>query len=130
EAAAEVPVIVLSSDDEEALAVQTVHEGAQDYLVKSHIDHHVLHRAMRYAVERKKAQVALKRANDQLEQRVAARTAQLQREITEHTRAEEAVRESNRQLAEALGKLRETQEHIIQRERLHALGRMASGIAN
>src|SRR5438093_2965410 len=29
-----------------------------------------------------------------------------------------------------MGKLRETQDHIIQRERLHALGRMASGIAH
>ncbi len=136
-AAAEVPVIVLSSDSEEALAVQTVHEGAQDYLVKSHVDRHILLRSMRYAVERKRAQIALTQANDALEQRVAARTeqltganAQLQQEISERKRAEEALRDSNHQLAEALGKLRETQEHIIQRERLHALGRMASGIAH
>ena len=136
-AAAEMPIIVLSSDDEEVLAVQTVQKGAQDYLVKSHVDRHILTRAMRYALERKAAELALKRANDELEHRVEARTeqltatnAQLQREIAERTRAEEAMRESNRQLAEALGKLRETQAQIIQRERLHALGRMASGIAH
>jgi signal transduction histidine kinase len=136
-AAPEVPIIVLSSDSEEALAVQTVHHGAQDYLVKKHTDHHALVRAVRYALERKTAQLALERAQADLERRVADRTAELtsakerlEREVSERVRAEEALRESNCQLSEALGKLRETQEHIIQRERLHALGRMASGIAH
>jgi len=50
--------------------------------------------------------------------------------VAERKRAEHALLESNRQLADALEKLRETQEHVIQRERLHALGRMASGIAH
>ena len=38
--------------------------------------------------------------------------------------------QSNKRLAEALKELRETQQQIIQQERLHALGRMASGIAH
>ena len=54
----------------------------------------------------------------------------LQKEIWERKRAEAALLESNRQVAEAIEKLRETQRHVIQRERLHALGRMASGIAH
>jgi signal transduction histidine kinase len=133
----DIPIVVLTGTDDEALAVKTVQRGAQDYLVKGRVDDRLLIRALRYALERKKTQFELKRARDDLERRVADRTeeltsanAKLQKEITERKRAEAALLESNRQLSEALEKLRETQEHIIQRERLHALGRMASGIAH
>jgi len=135
--APEQPIVVLTGLDDEALAVETVHRGAQDYLVKGRLDDRILVRSLRYAVERKKTQRELKRARDELERRVADRTAELlsaneklQNEILEKKRAESALRESNRQLADAMEKLRETQEHVIQRERLHALGRMASGIAH
>ena len=56
--------------------------------------------------------------------------ARLQKEIAERKRAEEETLESNRQLATALGQLRATQQQIIQRERMHALGRMSNGIAH
>lgn len=136
-AAANVPIVVLSGLNDESLAMETVQHGAQDYLVKGRVDHHTLLRSLRYAVERKRAEQELKRAHDELEHRVLERTGELiganeklLMEIKERKRAEDALRASNRQLAEALEKLRETQEHIIQRERLHALGRMASGIAH
>ncbi|MBI2950365.1 MAG: PAS domain S-box protein, partial [Verrucomicrobia bacterium] len=58
------PIIVLSSLDDETLAVRAVHEGAQDYLVKGQIDRHVLVRSIRHAVERKKVEVALLQAEE------------------------------------------------------------------
>jgi PAS domain S-box-containing protein len=57
---AALPIIVLSGLDDEALAVRAVREGAQDYLVKGQVDGNLLARAMRYAIERKLAQDALR----------------------------------------------------------------------
>ncbi len=58
-AAPHVPILVLSGADDEALARETVQRGAQDYLLKSHIDSHWLPRALRYAIGRKAAEEAL-----------------------------------------------------------------------
>jgi len=66
EAAPEVPIIVMSGLDDERFAMQTVQEGAQDYLVKSQVDTRLLVHAMRYAIERKRAEEALALERDLL----------------------------------------------------------------
>jgi len=58
-AAPDVPMVVLSGRDDEALAIQAVQEGAQDYLVKRHAHGHLVVRAIRYAIERKRAELEL-----------------------------------------------------------------------
>jgi signal transduction histidine kinase len=52
EKAPNVPVVVLSGQDDETLAVKAVHQGVQDYLVKGNISSKHLERSIRYAVER------------------------------------------------------------------------------
>src|ERR1700681_2198925 len=47
-----VPVVILSGQDDEVLAIKAVHLGVQDYLVKSDITSKQLERAVRYAIER------------------------------------------------------------------------------
>jgi MinD-like ATPase involved in chromosome partitioning or flagellar assembly/CheY-like chemotaxis protein len=51
-AAPGVATVLLTSTDDELLAMRAVQMGAQDYLVKEHIDGRLLARALRYAVER------------------------------------------------------------------------------
>jgi len=60
-----VPVVILSGRDDEALAIKAVHEGVQDYLVKSDITSKQLERALRYAVERQGLLHALELARKQ-----------------------------------------------------------------
>jgi len=63
--AATVPIVVLTGRDDEALALQAVQEGAQDYLVKGSMNGHALARCLRYAIERERLRTELEEARDQ-----------------------------------------------------------------
>jgi len=52
EKAPQVPVVVLSGQADEALALKAVHQGVQDYLIKGDFSGKRLEQAMRYAIER------------------------------------------------------------------------------
>jgi len=99
----DVPFVVLSGTLGEELAIETLKSGATDYVLKQ--------RLTRLAP-------SVRRALLEAEERA------------ERRRAEEALRESNRRLERALAELRETQQQIVQQERLRALGEMASGVAH
>lgn len=58
-AAPYIPILLLSSLDHEDIARQAVKQGAQDYLLKSHLDSYWLPRALRYVIGRKAAEEAL-----------------------------------------------------------------------
>lgn len=85
------PVVILTISDDDVLAVEALRRGAQDYLVKSQIDSELLSRVIRYAVERKRIEAALRRAQTELELRVRERTAEL-------TRSNDALKRSNTEL--------------------------------
>ena len=58
-AAPRIPLVVLTGLDDENLALQSLQEGAQDYLVKGQIETRGLLRALRYAIERNLMEVEL-----------------------------------------------------------------------
>ena len=133
----DLPIVILSGISDVTVAIEMVQQGAQDYLVKGHVDNHLLLRSIQYSIARKRAEVALKLAHDELEARVKERTVelsdanmQLHAEIAERKRAEEQSLESNRQLMDALAELRAMQQDLVRRERFQALGHMAGGIAH
>jgi signal transduction histidine kinase len=68
-AAPHVPIVILSGLEDEAVATEAVQAGAQDYLIKGHVDPTSLRRALRYAIERQ-----------QLLDRIAQSEARLQEE--------------------------------------------------
>lgn len=60
-AAPNVPLVVLTGLDDEAAAIQALHAGAQDYLIKGQMSTSLLVRALRYAFERHGMQMALRK---------------------------------------------------------------------
>lgn len=48
------PIVVLSGFNDDFIAAQTMREGAQDYLVKGHVDGQLLIRSLYYAMERQR----------------------------------------------------------------------------
>ena len=54
--APDTPILILSGVNDEAMAVEAVQHGAQDYLVKDHVTKDSLQRSIRYSMERHRSQ--------------------------------------------------------------------------
>ncbi len=61
-----VPFVVLTGLADETVGFTAVRQGAQDYLIKGEVDGKLLLRAIRYATERKRAEIALEVEREKL----------------------------------------------------------------
>ncbi len=53
------PIIILTGFSDEEQATSAVSKGAQDYLIKGQVDANLLSKSIRYALERKKAEIRI-----------------------------------------------------------------------
>ncbi len=65
---AELPIIVLTGRNDDQLAAEALRRGAEDYLVKGHVDRFMLLRSIRYAMDRHQTVRDLARVTRELQQ--------------------------------------------------------------
>ncbi|MDO8813415.1 MAG: response regulator [Gallionella sp.] len=80
----DVPIVVLTGHDDNAIAIAALHAGAQDYLVKGQFDHDALGRAVRHALARHALELRLRESEkilldsrNHLKEQVTEMTSQL-----------------------------------------------------
>ena len=107
------PVVVLTGLDDETVGIQSLQEGAQDYLIKGQINSSTLIRSLRYAEER-----------NRIEQELIRKNADLDATNEELIKAGEELRRSLDILTRREGELHESEERF--RELFNS---MSSGVA-
>ena len=91
----DLPVIMVSARNESELVVQALNVGANDYVTKP-VDFAIALARVQTQLARKRAEEALRDLNQQLEQRIGERTADLERMNAELSRAKDQAEAANR----------------------------------
>lgn len=76
------PIVVLTAHTDERMALDALSRGAEDYLFKSQLEHTLLVRTMRYAIERHRARAEL----EQLTTELRAKNGELARLVEQKNR--------------------------------------------
>jgi signal transduction histidine kinase len=114
-----VPIVILTCCENEAVALQAVRHGAQDYLVKSKVEGKMLSRVIRYAIERKRTELKL-----------IATNSELLKTNYDFARSEEALRRALEELRASHQRLKAAQLQLIQAAKLECVGTLAAGVAH
>ena len=110
--ASHIPIIIMTGIADQERAAMAISHGAQDYLVKGQFTGELLDRSIRYAIERKRYDKALRVSE--------ARFRQANRELSRTVK----------ELKEANQKILENQKSVIEEERLKAILEMSNTTAH
>jgi signal transduction histidine kinase len=123
------PVIMLSSVSHTREVLRAIHHGAFDYVVKDEaieplrmaIVRAVQH--VRLVHENARLMQELARLNSELENRIKQRTAELEQ-------ANARLSDEHAEMEAAMSRLNETQEQLVQMEKMASIGLLTAGIAH
>ena len=141
----DVPIVVLTGYDDDALATAALQTGAQDYLIKGQFDHDALGRTVRYALVRHALELRIKQSEEvlldsrnRLREQVTEMSSQLKqlrdefedvnttlkvllknRDTDKSTAQNALVREMNQEIAPFLLKLKKS---VRDRKQIRLLG--------
>ena len=107
-----VPVVVITGLTDEAMGLDAVRQGAQDYLVKGEVDGKIIARVLRYARERKWGEAQLRQAFDEM------------------SRSRQELLLTVSELNKVHGDLKVAQLELIEAAKTELVGRLAGGIAH
>jgi signal transduction histidine kinase/DNA-binding response OmpR family regulator len=96
------PIVVLTSLNDEVRAVSAVREGAEDYIVKGQADGNMIIRSLLHAIEHRRAMMSVQKARDGLETRVQERTAELNQAVKTLQEAEKKIKDERKRFEDVL----------------------------
>ncbi|HYE38067.1 ATP-binding response regulator [Methylocaldum sp.] len=93
--ASSVPIIVCTGLDNEAVGFRLIQEGAQDYVIKGQFQGNLLIRSIRYAIERKRTEEALKEADRRKDEFLAMLSHELRNPLAPIRNAVEVLKQAD-----------------------------------
>jgi len=93
--ASSVPIVVFTGLDNEAVGFRLIQEGAQDYVIKGQFQGNLLIRSIRYAIERKRIEEALKEADRRKDEFLAMLSHELRNPLAPIRNAVEVLKQPN-----------------------------------
>jgi signal transduction histidine kinase len=124
-----IPIIMLSSASRMSDVLRAIHQGAFDYVAKDEAIE-----PLRAAIQRALEHIHLVRQNQALTNTLERLNGELEDRVRQRTRDLETV--NNRliaergELEEAINRLNETQEQLVQMEKMASIGMLTAGIAH